>query len=144
LHKDKTGARFQQGAADRICGVKRDPIGNCILTDSESSDPKKNMPILTMRNMGIFILTTPLDLSRTKFGQKKVWRGLSLYHRAEDNILRAICLRPEASEDGVQVARQHGGDQWESGAGAPALQNLPASRTRHVNAKYRAVLSRPL
>ncbi len=30
---------------------------------------------------------------------------------------------------------QHGGDQWESGAGAPAHQNLAAPRTRRVNAK---------
>jgi len=35
--------------------------------DRLSSDAQRNIPTLTLRNVGIFILTTPLDLSRKKF-----------------------------------------------------------------------------
>jgi len=37
-----------------------------MLTDYHR-DPRRNIPTLTLRNVGIFILTTPLDLSRKKF-----------------------------------------------------------------------------
>jgi hypothetical protein len=39
----------------------------------------------------------------------------------------------------IHYTRHHGGGQWKSGAGAPALQDLAAPRTRRVNAKRHGV-----